>query len=108
VSIPPVHNPRREKYSANSPRLSCRFSIRRSGLSPEIRLTVPGDNGTYDAAREFLVDSWEKTLGVEIIAEGISGGAYADRIDEKTPTRKFLLLIARIIRILKSLKKVVE
>jgi oligopeptide transport system substrate-binding protein len=47
---------------------------------PEIRLALPSEGGEYDPTMEFLVDSWEKVLGVDILVEGFPEEIYQERL----------------------------
>jgi len=47
-----------------------------AGNRPEMRLTVRSEAAEYDPTTEFLVDSWEDTLGWDILVEGTPGEAY--------------------------------
>jgi ABC-type transport system substrate-binding protein len=51
-----------------------------SGLSTDLRLFFPTDGVEYDPTMEFLVDSWERNLGIKISVEGLPLEAYRDRV----------------------------
>ena len=54
-----------------------------AGSAPDIRFTVPSEAGEYDSTMEFLIDSWERVLGIEIFVEGLSYAEYRERSQEK-------------------------
>ncbi|MBN2085001.1 MAG: hypothetical protein JW748_07220 [Anaerolineales bacterium] len=56
-----------------------------SQAAPEIRIALPGEAGEYDSSMEFLISSWEKTLGVDVLVEGISWRAYEEKIRNDPP-----------------------
>jgi oligopeptide transport system substrate-binding protein len=48
--------------------------------SPEILVALPSEAGEYDPTMEFLVDSWEKALGIHILVEGLPEEEYRERL----------------------------
>jgi oligopeptide transport system substrate-binding protein len=50
---------------------------------PEVRLSVASKAAVYDATLEFLVDSWEDALGVDILVEGVPAEELEQREAEK-------------------------
>jgi oligopeptide transport system substrate-binding protein len=44
--------------------------------SPEIRWVLRSEAGEYDFTTEFLIDSWEKILGINIVVEGLPNDEY--------------------------------
>jgi oligopeptide transport system substrate-binding protein len=56
---------------------------RGSGGQPEIRLVVSSRAAEYDATTEYLVDSWEDALGIDIQVEGIAPEEYEQLMEQK-------------------------
>jgi oligopeptide transport system substrate-binding protein len=52
-------------------------------LAPEIHWVLPSRMGKYSPDAEFLVDSWESNLGINIFVEGVSPEVYNQRTRTK-------------------------
>jgi oligopeptide transport system substrate-binding protein len=50
---------------------------------PEIGFTVASEAADYDSTLEFLVDSWENTLGLEILVQGMPPAEYKQQMGSK-------------------------
>jgi ABC-type transport system substrate-binding protein len=50
-----------------------------SGLSTAIQIFLPADGLDFDPSLEFLIDSWEKNLGITISVEGLPPDIYQAR-----------------------------
>jgi oligopeptide transport system substrate-binding protein len=51
-----------------------------SGLSTDIQFILPTDGLDYDPSMEYLIDSWEKNLGIAIHVEGLPANVYQARL----------------------------
>lgn len=57
--------------------------------TPEIRFTLPSVAAEYDFTMEFLIDSWEKNLGINILVEGLPDDEYRAWL-ETGPSRQLV------------------
>jgi oligopeptide transport system substrate-binding protein len=51
-----------------------------SQTPPEINILLPSEAAEFDYTMEFLVDSWEKNLNINIVVEGLPLEEYRERM----------------------------